>query len=138
MDRGRTTEDRRERTDAVRASAPTFPPLSEHERHPDNAAELLARRCLAMARANYAGMGMETRILIRRDFTFAMKMLRGAMDALIKISGSSGLLDDNPVQRAWRDVHAISSHVVMNWDVPAGNFGRMEFGLGRNEACPAF
>jgi 3-hydroxy-9,10-secoandrosta-1,3,5(10)-triene-9,17-dione monooxygenase len=103
-----------------------------------DAAELLARRCLATARSNYAGMTMETRILLRRDFTFAMKMLRGAMDALVKISGSSGLLDDNPVQRAWRDVHAISSHVVMNWDVPAENFGRMEFGLGRNEAYPAF
>ena len=81
---------------------------------------------------------MEQRILLRRDFTYAMKMLRGAMDALIKISGSSGLRDDNSVQRAWRDVHAISSHVVMNWDVPAENFGRMEFGLGRNEAYPAF
>ena len=83
-------------------------------------------------------MTMETRILLRRDFTYAMKMLRDAMDSLIKISGSSGLLDDNPVQRCWRDVHAISSHVVMNWDVPAENFGRMEFGLGRNEAYPAF
>ena len=60
------------------------------------------------------------------------------VDGFMKISGSSGLLDDNPVQRAWRDVHAISSHVVMNWDVPAENFGRMEFGLGRNEAYPAF
>jgi 3-hydroxy-9,10-secoandrosta-1,3,5(10)-triene-9,17-dione monooxygenase len=102
------------------------------------AAELLARRCLATARQNYAGMTMETRILLRRDFTYAMKTLRAAMDSLIKISGSSGLLDDNPVQRCWRDVHAISSHVVMNWDVPAENFGRMEFGLGRNEAYPAF
>jgi 3-hydroxy-9,10-secoandrosta-1,3,5(10)-triene-9,17-dione monooxygenase len=98
----------------------------------------LARRCLATARQNYAGMTMETRILLRRDFTYAMKTLRAAMDSLIKISGSSGLLDDNPVQRCWRDVHAISSHVVMNWDVPAENFGRMEFGLGRNEAYPAF
>ena len=58
------------------------------------------------------------------------QMLRDAMDELVKISGSSGLMEDNPVQRCWRDVHAISSHVVMNWDVPAENFGRMEFGLG--------
>ncbi len=52
------------------------------------------------------------------------RSLRDAMDSLIKISGSSGLMDDNSVQRCWRDVHAISSHVVMNWDVPAENFGR--------------
>jgi 3-hydroxy-9,10-secoandrosta-1,3,5(10)-triene-9,17-dione monooxygenase len=47
-------------------------------------------------------------------------------------------MDANPVQRCWRDVHAIASHVVMNWDVPAENFGRTELGLGRNEAYPAF
>ncbi|MEA3026459.1 MAG: 3-hydroxy-9,10-secoandrosta,3,5(10)-triene-9,17-dione monooxygenase [Alphaproteobacteria bacterium] len=103
-----------------------------------DAAELLARRALATARADYAGLSMETRTLLRRDFTFAMKTLRDAMDALIKISGSSGLMDGNSVQRCWRDVHAISSHVVMNWDVPAENFGRTEFGLGLNPAYPMF
>lgn len=103
-----------------------------------DAAELLARRCLATARQDYTGMTLETRVLLRRDFTYAMRMLREALDALVKISGSSGLMDDNPVQRCWRDVHAISSHVVMNWDVPAENFGRMEFGLGLNPAYPVF
>ncbi len=103
-----------------------------------DAAELLARRALGTARADYSGMSLKTRTLLRRDFTYAMRSLREAMDALIKISGSSGLMDDNPVQRCWRDVLAISSHVVMNWDVPAENFGRMEFGLGLNEAYPMF
>jgi 3-hydroxy-9,10-secoandrosta-1,3,5(10)-triene-9,17-dione monooxygenase len=101
-------------------------------------AELLARRCFATARADYAGLSMETRTLLRRDWTYAMKVLRDAMDALVKISGSSGLMEDNPAQRCWRDVHAISSHVVMNWDVPAENFGRMELGLGLNPAYPMF
>ena len=81
---------------------------------------------------------LETRTLLRRDFTYAMHSLRAAMDALVKISGSSGLMDGNSVQRCWRDVHAISSHVVMNWDVPAENFGRTEFGLGLNPAYPMF
>ena len=103
-----------------------------------DAAELLARRCLATARKDYPGMSMETRTLIRRDYGYAMKTLRDAMDALMKISGSSGLMEGNSVQRCWRDVHAISSHVVMNWDVPAENFGRMEFGLGLNPAYPMF
>jgi 3-hydroxy-9,10-secoandrosta-1,3,5(10)-triene-9,17-dione monooxygenase len=103
-----------------------------------DAAELLARRALATARKDYAGMTLETRTLLRRDFSYALVMLREAMDALIKISGSSGLLDGNPVQRCWRDVHAISSHVVMSWDVPAENFGRSELGLGLNPAYPMF
>jgi 3-hydroxy-9,10-secoandrosta-1,3,5(10)-triene-9,17-dione monooxygenase len=103
-----------------------------------DAAELLARRCLDTARKDYAGMSIETRTLIRRDYGYAMRMLRDAMDSLVKISGSSGLMEGNSVQRCWRDVHAISSHVVMNWDVPAENFGRMEFGLGLNPAYPMF
>ena len=103
-----------------------------------DAAELLARRAFAAARADYSGMSLPTRTLLRRDFTYAMRTLRDAMDALIKISGSSGLMDDNTIQRCWRDVHAISSHVVMNWDVPAENFGRMEFGLPLNPAYPMF
>jgi 3-hydroxy-9,10-secoandrosta-1,3,5(10)-triene-9,17-dione monooxygenase len=103
-----------------------------------DAAELLARRALALARRDYATMSIEARTLLRRDFTFAMRTIRAAMDDLVRISGSSGLLDDNPVQRCWRDIHAISSHVVMNWDVPAENFGRMEFGLPLNSAYPMF
>jgi len=103
-----------------------------------DAAELLARRALATARQDYTGMTLETRTLLRRDMTYAMRMLRDAMDALVKISGSSGLMDGNSAQRCWRDVHAISSHVVMNWDVPAENFGRMEFGLPLNPAYPMF
>jgi len=103
-----------------------------------DAAELLARRSLATARKDYVRMTMETRTLLRRDFAFAMRTLRDAMDSLIKISGSSGLMDSNSAQRCWRDVHAISSHVVMNWDVPAENFGRSEFGLGVNPAYPMF
>jgi 3-hydroxy-9,10-secoandrosta-1,3,5(10)-triene-9,17-dione monooxygenase len=103
-----------------------------------DAAELLVRRALATARKDYSGMTLQTRTLLRRDMTYALRMLRDAMDTLIKISGSSGLMDGNSAQRCWRDVHAISSHVVMNWDVPAENFGRMEFGLGLNPAYPMF
>ena len=103
-----------------------------------DAAELLARRAFALARADYSAMSLETRTLLRRDFTFAVRSIREALDDLVKISGSSGLMDDNSIQRCWRDVHAISSHVVMNWDVPAENFGRMEFGLPLNPAYPMF
>ena len=103
-----------------------------------DAAELLARRAFKLARQDYSGMSIETRTLLRRDFVYAVRKLREAMDDLVKISGSSGLMDDNSIQRCWRDAHAISSHVVMNWDVPAENFGRMEFGLGLNPNYPMF
>ncbi len=103
-----------------------------------DAAELLARRAFKLARQDYTGMSLETRTLLRRDFTYAVHMLREAMDELVKISGLERADGRQSVQRCWRDVHAISSHVVMNWDVPAENFGRMEFGLGLNPAYPMF
>ena len=103
-----------------------------------DAAELLARRALATARKDYTGMDIPTRTLLRRDFTYAGRMLRDAVDALIGITGASGMMDSNSAQRCWRDVHAITSHVVMNWDVPAENFGRHEFGIGLNPAYPMF
>src|SRR5262249_60748812 len=95
-----------------------------------DAADLLARRCFAIARADYTSVTLEQRLLLRRDFTYAMKMVRAAMDDLIKISGSSGLRDDNGVQRSWRDVHAISSHVVMKFDVAVEHLGLSEFRTG--------
>ena len=64
--------------------------------------------------------------------------ITSAFFTLVVSDGSSGLMETNPVQRCWRDVHAISSHVVMNWDVPAENYGRMAFGLGLNPAYPMF
>ena len=103
-----------------------------------DAAELLARRALAIARKDYSGMTLEIRTLLRRDFCYALRVLREGLDTLIKASGSSGLMEANPVQRCWRDVHAISSHVVMSWDVPSENFGRCELGLGLNPSYPAF
>ena len=104
-----------------------------------DAVELLARRALATARN-----GLHRHDAWRRARCCAATSpmpcgsLREAMDLLIKVSGSSGLMDDNSAQRCWRDVHAISSHVVMNWDVPAENFGRTEFGLPLNPAYPMF
>ena len=53
-----------------------------------DAAELLARRSLATARKDYSGMTIETRTLLRRDFAYAMRLLRDAMNTLIKIAGS--------------------------------------------------
>jgi hypothetical protein len=60
------------------------------------------------------------------------------MDALIKISGSSGLMDNNTAQRCWRDVHAISSHVVMNWERAGGEFPPRRVRAALNPSYPMF
>jgi len=102
-----------------------------------DAAELLARRCLS-AVEDAGEMDLTGRVQNRRDWTAAMRMLVAAMDELIQVAGASGMLLENPVQRAWRDVHTISSHVTMNFEAAGENFGRMSLGLPLNPRDPFF
>jgi hypothetical protein len=45
-----------------------------------DAADLLARRCFQIAR-DYTRVTLEQRLLLRRDFTYAMRMVRAAWTA---------------------------------------------------------
>jgi 3-hydroxy-9,10-secoandrosta-1,3,5(10)-triene-9,17-dione monooxygenase len=102
-----------------------------------DAAELLVRRAVSVA-TETTPVTLDRRVLNRRDFAFAVRMLVEAVDGLMQISGASGLFDTNPIQRVWRDVRAISCHVMMNFDAAGENFGRLEFGVGINERDPFF
>jgi 3-hydroxy-9,10-secoandrosta-1,3,5(10)-triene-9,17-dione monooxygenase len=52
-----------------------------------------------------------------------------AIDRLLKASSGRVVFLSNPIQRAWRDVHAIQAHVGNNVERAATVFGRSEFGL---------
>jgi len=100
-------------------------------------ASLLVRRSLEVVRTK-PKLEISDRVRNRRDFCYSSRVLVSAVDKLMQISGASGLFDTNPMQRAWRDVHTISCHVVMNFEAAAENFGRLELGQGLNEHDPLF
>jgi 3-hydroxy-9,10-secoandrosta-1,3,5(10)-triene-9,17-dione monooxygenase len=52
-----------------------------------------------------------------------------AVDKLFDASGGRGIFLDNPIQRAWRDVHAMCAHAGNNPERAAFVFARSEFGL---------
>jgi 3-hydroxy-9,10-secoandrosta-1,3,5(10)-triene-9,17-dione monooxygenase len=52
-----------------------------------------------------------------------------AVDRLFEASGGHGIFLHNPIQRAWRDVHAMRAHAGNNPERASFIFGRSEFGL---------
>jgi 3-hydroxy-9,10-secoandrosta-1,3,5(10)-triene-9,17-dione monooxygenase len=55
-----------------------------------------------------------------------------AVERLYTNSGGSANYNTNPMQRYWRDVHAMGAHVGLNFDSAGEAFGRTELGLPPN------
>jgi len=52
-----------------------------------------------------------------------------AVDRLFAASGGGALQQSHPLQRIWRDVHAIQAHAGLTWSNHARNFGAQAVGL---------
>ena len=75
-----------------------------------------------------AGLSITRRIENRRNQAMAMRLAVQAVNALFCCVGGSGLLLNQPVQRAWRDVNAAARHAGLNWDVQSTLSGRHALG----------
>ncbi len=67
-------------------------------------------------------------IAIRRNFTLASRLAMRAVDRLFEASGARGIMDGNPIQRFWRDVHAAGNHVA--WGVDSSYIAAGAHALG--------
>jgi 3-hydroxy-9,10-secoandrosta-1,3,5(10)-triene-9,17-dione monooxygenase len=65
----------------------------------------------------------------RRNMAYAVIMWTRAVDRLISSVGAHGMRDDNPVQRAFRDIHAVGNHTGLAWDNQVPLWGRLAIGL---------
>jgi 3-hydroxy-9,10-secoandrosta-1,3,5(10)-triene-9,17-dione monooxygenase len=64
----------------------------------------------------------------RRDMAMVLRLLQHAVDRMFDRSGAHGLDGDHPIQRHWRDLHAIGHHA--QWHAPALQIaGRDALGL---------
>src|SRR6185437_8403746 len=79
-----------------------------------------------------AMMAPRERARIRMDCAHAVRQCLEAVDTLFLACGGSGLAEANPVQRAWRDLHAIAMHGALAYEVNQEMFGRMLLGLPPN------
>lgn len=71
---------------------------------------------------------MPHRVRSRRDQGYSIAMATRAVEHLFKSMGGKGLYESNPVQRAYRDLHAVAGQIANNWDLTAAMFGQVTLG----------
>lgn len=97
----------------------------------DAADLLLARiaRDFEAAQAEGRLLKRADRIRFKRDAAYAARLCRSAVERLVQVGGAHALADANALQRAQRDIAAITSHHGLSWDTSGELFGSYAFGL---------
>ena len=84
------------------------------------------------AAASGVAMPLEARAQVRMQVAYAVRQCMEAVEILMLASGGSGIAAGNPVQRAWRDLHAINMHGLMALETNFEMYGRIVIGLPQN------
>ena len=108
--------------------------VAEAQSEVDAATALMLRNLDEINRNGQAGeiQSLGDRVRYRRDNAFAAQLSTRAVDRIYPLLGGAGLASNDPVQRAWRDVHAIAQHIALIWDLQAGVWGAVALG----QPCP--
>jgi 3-hydroxy-9,10-secoandrosta-1,3,5(10)-triene-9,17-dione monooxygenase len=102
-----------------------------------DSAHLLLRRALDTMRPG-GMLSLQQRVQVRRDYAYAATLCVRAVERLYTASGAGANFESNPLQRYWRDVHAMAVHSGISFDAACENFGRLELGLPLNPKDPLF
>jgi len=97
----------------------------------DAARLLVDRDCRDIMATITAGQGLteQQRARNKGNLGFATQLSLQAVDRIFEASGGGGLFSAGRLQRYWRDIHAGSSHISMNWDAVGALYGRINLGL---------
>lgn len=92
-----------------------------------DAAQLLLER--AVKTADFGAI--DERLVARnsRDASMIAEYVVGAVDRVFHAGGMQAQVEGNPMQRAWRDVHAAASHVVLDVERNSQRFARWVWDL---------
>lgn len=74
-------------------------------------------------------MSTEEKLKNKRNQVLAVQFLKQAIDLLIGATGTKGLLKNNTIQLAARNIHAIGTHITLNYDIVMPTYGRHVLGL---------
>jgi 3-hydroxy-9,10-secoandrosta-1,3,5(10)-triene-9,17-dione monooxygenase len=71
----------------------------------------------------------------KRNVAFAVQLCTEAVDSLHALAGANGIYDHYPIQRIFRDAHALMGHFGFNWDAQSMPWGAVA--LGADYRAPA-
>ena len=105
--------------------------LAESTLRVTSARLLLEDACEVVRRAGEHSEQLSVAMLaeLRARKAFVVRLCTEAIDRLFASSGGGALHETNPLQRFWRDVHAIQAHAGMNWSAHGQNYGGIAVGL---------
>jgi 3-hydroxy-9,10-secoandrosta-1,3,5(10)-triene-9,17-dione monooxygenase len=98
-------------------------------------ARLLLHRCaddIEAAATRGEMMEFTARARVRMDCAHAVRQCMEAAEILYLACGGSGIAETNPVQRAWRDLHAVNMHGALTLETNQVMYGRILLGLKPN------
>ena len=105
--------------------------LAEASACVDTARMLLKSNCDEAMRVANGGAtwSIQDRVRYRRDGAFAARLFEQAVDLCTQVSGAAGLYNRNPMQRYFRDVHAVLQHISLVWDLSGQIYSGTMLGL---------
>ncbi len=71
---------------------------------------------------------VEEKLRFKRNAAYAMELCTEAVDALHALAGANGLYDRYPIQRLFRDQHALAAHIGFSWDAQGAPWGLVALG----------
>jgi 3-hydroxy-9,10-secoandrosta-1,3,5(10)-triene-9,17-dione monooxygenase len=96
-----------------------------------DAARLSVRAdCLEAERIAQEGRAptLEEKLRFKRNVAWAMEQCTEALDSLHALAGANGIYDRYPIQRLFRDQHALAAHIGFSWDAQAGPWALVAMG----------
>ncbi len=105
--------------------------VAEASAETDCARLLIMRDTSAVMEAMKAerSLTLQERARNRRDQAYAGTLCRRAVSRLQTIAGANAIFDHHAAQRKFRDLHAVTAHIIQSWDIAGATYGEVAFGL---------
>ncbi len=99
-----------------------------------DSARLLMKQILEVG--SVEGPTMDQRMQSHRNFAYIAQLCLRAIERIYTTSGGNANYESNPLQRFWRDIHAMSVHAAIGWDTAGETYGLNALGQPRNQRDP--